>query len=60
VAVHVGEEVLGSMWAAAHRPFTADEERTFVTAAKAAALHLLAPRAAENAGKWRRSELPDA
>lgn len=57
VAVRAGEEVLGAMWAAVRRPFTADEERAFVAAAKTAALHLLQQRAAENAGKWRRSEL---
>jgi hypothetical protein len=56
-AVRAGDEVLGSIWAATHRPPTPAWEESLRDAAKLVALHLLRLRAGADVGRRLRTDL---
>lgn len=57
IAVRAGDEVLGSIWAAADGPLTPERTATLRDAAKLVALHLLRVRAGADAQRHLRTEL---
>lgn len=57
IAVRAGDEVLGSIWAAADGPLTPERTATLRDAAKLVALHLLRIRAGADAQRRLRTEL---
>lgn len=57
VAVRVGDEVLGSIWAAVHEPLTAERSQALCDGAKVAALHMLRLRAGADVERRLRADL---
>ncbi len=57
VAVRAGDEILGSIWAAAHEPLSAERSHALVDAAKLVALHLLRVRAGADVQRRLRADL---
>ncbi|WP_103959954.1 PucR family transcriptional regulator [Nonomuraea solani] len=57
VAVRVGDEILGSIWAAVHEPLSPQRQRALTDAAKIVALQLLRERAGADTQRRLRADL---
>ncbi|MFI6662114.1 PucR family transcriptional regulator [Streptomyces sp. NPDC050523] len=57
VAVRAGEETIGSIWAAVHRPLTPERSQALRDAAKVVALHILRLRAGTDVERRLRADL---
>jgi hypothetical protein len=57
LAVRAGDEILGSIWAAVHRPLSAERTRALCDAAKLVALHMMRLRAGADVERRLRADL---